>query len=840
VHLPSAHTPNSLLPVGLAVAWFLIPLGPARAADEEVRRNILQIATDACATNLATLTVPQQQDMTQMENELAGKLSDDPVGCLSGAFVSLLSQGANLKATTALAAWAVKKFPDEAPLLNNFGYALFLLKDYDRAVTLLEQAVVLDGRSAEYATNLGNAYLDMGRLALAKKSFDAALKIDPDHDCAWVGLSCYYMKTGDFKAAIGILSKRRFGGFMQRNREKMQAVLDAAAPSEKCEWVLDDDSLDAMAQKIAKIAQTRPLSVKPLIEPVAPDLAQKIAAEMDNPPATIEAPAQPYVIDYSSAREHFVTVAAYRDVAPMPGVEPVLTPAQKRLQSMSKQELKELGQRYRANAQKALAQAKGMKMDPKDPASIQKVLEVLQTLKDPEGILPSANQQIFQGKPGASPVGAAIMPVQDTPGLVTSSNYQNYAKNKMNFQKFCDKIIATLIASGNEIGTAFRNDMDDLKLRQEKERESDHGPELGVRQRQQRNGLRDAYVQKFGSELNALYLKHIKPAIEKMERCDAVFIKNFNDPALKRTEAAAMRTQLDRLLGAVAMATAPVDDYEPETTEAAAQIQRQIAAVKAGAVHKGEPIAPLKQYDVERKTILDWIYKDAKFSASISAAKITFQNNELTLAMSDLAHQQTMAVGVNLVDQTVSLTDTKGVEFNIAVGAGTSDGMKVAATAGVAKMDAGTKTTLYFDDNLNVFDAKVTSTKAVDALTGSIKVGDSDSGLGVKGTLTTSVAEGLSGIHGAVEASYEKGLAAGQATLQEDSVGVQAGVQAKEGGLTGSAAGGLSVDAKGNVYAEGAVKATFDQEMGSTADPDKKKQKLKVTIFSNNYKQKIN
>jgi len=36
-------------------------------------------------------------------------------------------------------------------LLNNFGYALFLLKDYDHATTILSQAVALDGQCAEYA-----------------------------------------------------------------------------------------------------------------------------------------------------------------------------------------------------------------------------------------------------------------------------------------------------------------------------------------------------------------------------------------------------------------------------------------------------------------------------------------------------------------------------------------------------------------------------------------------------------------------------------------------------------------------------------------------------------------
>ena len=824
----------------MPIIWILLSVASSRAANEDARQKALQIATDAYTANIAALDAQQQQNMTLLANGIAAKLSDDPVGHLSGAFVSMLSQGANKNAVAALAAWEVQRFPDSAPLLNNFGYALFLLKDYDHATTILSQAVALDGQCAEYATNLGNAYLDMGRDDLAKATYETALKIDPDHETAWLGLSCYYMKSRQFKAAMDILCKRHGSGFMQTNRDKVQASLNAVNDSDKCDWVLDGDSLDVMAQKVAKIAETKPLSVTPIVETMSPDLAKQIAAEMGQLPLTVAAPAQPSVIDYSNAKEHYITSSAYRDVVPLPPSAPVLTPAQERLRGMSKEQLKELGNQYRANAQKMMAQVKALKIDPKDPASIQKALQIVQSMPDPYGILPTANQQLSPGKPGGSPASPVAMPAADTPGLVTSSNYQNYARNRVNFQRFCDKLFDGLLAFAKDLAASFTDDMNAIKLRQQKERDQAQGPasaNLLSRQLRERNQLRDAYVQKFGAELNTLYQKYIKPGIEEMERCHSLFIKNFNDPELKKSEAFAMKTQLDKLLGAVATAPAPIDSYEPESTEAAAQIEKQIAAVKAGAPHAGEPIAPLKQYDLERKTILDWIYKDAKFSVSISVAKVTFQNNELTLGISDLMSQEYMALGVNLVDQSVSLTDAKGFEFNVGVGIKGDDGMGASATAGASQLAQGTKTTLYFDDNLNVVDAKTTTTQATDNLTGSVKVGDLDSGLGVKGTLTTSVAEGFSGLHGAVESSFEKGLVVAQATVSEDSAGVQAGLQAKEGSLSAKGTTGVTADAKGNLYSESAVQAAFDDSLGSPAD--KNIQKVRYTIISNNYKKQI-
>jgi Tfp pilus assembly protein PilF len=281
----------------LSAVWLLLGLAPPCAADDATRQQALQIASAAYTANVATLSADQQQAMIAITNGVSAKLGSDPVGHLSGAFVGMLTQGAKPQAAAAMAAWAVKQQPDSAALLNNFGYALFQLKDYPHAVTILAQSLALNGHCAECATNLGNAYLDNNQDELAKSTFQAALKIDPDHDLAWMGLADYYMKTHQVKAAVDILARRHGTGFIQKGQDKAQAALNAVSESDKCDWVLEDDSPDAACEKVAKIAKIQPVSLGPIVETMSPALAQQIAAALTRPPVKLKAPVDPSMLD---------------------------------------------------------------------------------------------------------------------------------------------------------------------------------------------------------------------------------------------------------------------------------------------------------------------------------------------------------------------------------------------------------------------------------------------------------------------------------------------------------------------------------------------------------------
>jgi hypothetical protein len=523
---------------------------------------------------------------------------------------------------------------------------------------------------------------------------------------------------------------------------------------------------------------------------------------------------------------------------------PPLTPAQQRLKDMSEEERHAVGEQLRRDAEKAAAQIKGMKIDPSNPASIQAALKVIKAIPDPYGLMPTAGSGAAAGAAAPGPAGpapaAAAFPGKDTPGLVTTTNFDNHLRNKLNFLRARTALVKQFRDYCESSRKAFDEEMAALKATQAGESSAGIGDSgLATRQIHQRNALRDNYLSRFNTYYQVFYRKYVSPLVADMDNTSALYVKSISDPTLKQSEAHSMRALVDDMLNSFANAQAPVDPFEPDGAEHQKLLERRIAITKAQAPHGGEPMPKMAQYDQDRKTLLDWLYKDAKFSVAISSAKIEFKNNTLTVAASDLMSQEYMQLDWNPVDQTVALTTAKGSEFNVAVGMSNADGSKTGVGAGYSELSPGTTTTLHYNDDLQVDDAKVTTFKGTDSVTGSVSIGNEN--LGVKGSATTSLAEGLSGIHTAVQTSYEQSMVSAQATLSDQSVGLQAGLGGKGktdyGDATGKAMGGLSVDANGNVYSEATLSATFDAQI---KNPDTKDAvKMRGTLFANNYKKQI-
>jgi tetratricopeptide (TPR) repeat protein len=59
------------------------------------------------------------------------------------------------------------------------GYSYRKLKQYDKAISLYEKALVIDPNLAEAHEYIGEAYLEMGKIAEAKKHLTILEKLDP-------------------------------------------------------------------------------------------------------------------------------------------------------------------------------------------------------------------------------------------------------------------------------------------------------------------------------------------------------------------------------------------------------------------------------------------------------------------------------------------------------------------------------------------------------------------------------------------------------------------------------------------------------------------------------------
>ena len=112
-----------------------------------------------------------------------------------------------------------------------------------------------------------------------------------------------------------------------------------------------------------------------------------------------------------------------------------------------------------------------------------------------------------------------------------------------------------------------------------------------------------------------------------------------------------------------------------------------------------------------------------------------------------------MDLGVNIKDFSVSLTEGEGCEMGFKVSIGEAGVLKgVEADVGMANRGQGRKTTLYFDDSLNVVDARISQTPGSEGFSASVSVADVELEGGAKIETT---AEGTSSFISSLKATVK-------------------------------------------------------------------------------------
>ena len=215
-----------------------------------------------------------------------------------------------------------------------------------------------------------------------------------------------------------------------------------------------------------------------------------------------------------------------------------------------------------------------------------------------------------------------------------------------------------------------------------------------------------------------------------------------------------MKVELNAFMEYFSKAEAPIDSYEVYENQARKQLERKIEEIKKQAERKDEPLPPLKEYEKTQKTLLEKIYEDTKFETACGLAKVTYENAELTLSLSDPLHNEYMDIGANLKDLSVSLTEGKGIEvgFKVAQKGIGKDKEAIQAEIGYSNKGVGKKTTLFFDDSLNVADATQTTVPGSNGFSSQVSVFD----VGVEGSVKIeTTAEGSSSFVSGIKASYK-------------------------------------------------------------------------------------
>ena len=451
---------------------------PARAFTDA--RAVTQIAARTYDGNLRKLNAVQQAQMQRALRNIEYKMTQDPEGHLTMAYMAMVAGGASPQAQAVLAAWGARKYPRSLSLVNNLGYALHVLKDYPSAEKIFREALAIDAESLETMINLANLYLDTDRDEEARRQYEGALEIDEEYYKAWEGLYGYHMKKKKYREAMEIVAKIKPAGFIQRGKDEMQREEDAESQAQKLDHLEEGDSLGVMEQKIARIAKTKPLNPAPIVAEVDPAMAEKIRDVMENLKVMVRAPDTPWPFDFSSARDYHITSSGYGGI-------PLIS-----------EEHKEL--------------------DP-DPEMMKKA-EQIQALSDAE-----------------------IQGMVDNYLEGVKSNYNNFLAHKTNFRKYFTKLCEEFAKESDGIEKRFESEMEAVREKQGKKaeemsRQGQEIPDLLLRQwTKERNGVRDRYVQEFGNRLTVFYRSHVKPAIEKAEENQALYIKNMANKSLKNTQA---------------------------------------------------------------------------------------------------------------------------------------------------------------------------------------------------------------------------------------------------------------------------------------------------------------
>lgn len=139
--------------------------------------------------------------------------------------------------------WAQQE-PDQAELKPNEVEELFYeavkqksIENYDKAISALQNAVVLDAKNPELFYQLGVNYLALKKYTEAEESFIKAKDLNPKERWYWNGIYDVYYQTKEYKKAIPIVEK--LTEFDVNMREDLVSLYMNTQQLDKAKLVLD-------------------------------------------------------------------------------------------------------------------------------------------------------------------------------------------------------------------------------------------------------------------------------------------------------------------------------------------------------------------------------------------------------------------------------------------------------------------------------------------------------------------------------------------------------------------------------------------------------------------------
>jgi tetratricopeptide (TPR) repeat protein len=156
--------------------------GDYRMADQLVKRGRASVEGDQrIMVDLAALELLTVQGDYKAADKLADKILEEDKVNRAKAIETLIAKGVRMKPTDIGVDVAVQARLGKAKVAAN-------LKHWDVAIKQLTEALDFSPRSADLLALRGQAKLELGKKAEAKKDFEAALRFDPEYRLALDGL----------------------------------------------------------------------------------------------------------------------------------------------------------------------------------------------------------------------------------------------------------------------------------------------------------------------------------------------------------------------------------------------------------------------------------------------------------------------------------------------------------------------------------------------------------------------------------------------------------------------------------------------------------------------------
>ncbi len=154
------------------------------------------------------MTDPNLQDTRLVDLICAAENNPGDIEARLALAAALHENGQTARALDELATMS-ERFPDQPAVFQAFGNLLFSEGDWDGAIEQYHRAIKSNGRTCEVYHNLGMAHLAAGQAEDAKRSFSAAMTLNPESFDSLICLASVLYEEGLYTGVIEILENRR-------------------------------------------------------------------------------------------------------------------------------------------------------------------------------------------------------------------------------------------------------------------------------------------------------------------------------------------------------------------------------------------------------------------------------------------------------------------------------------------------------------------------------------------------------------------------------------------------------------------------------------------------------